>query len=67
MSIENKDRKISVSTKMYMKRTTVPVEVRKKFNLSDGDFIIWHEDVLGRIYIEKEKKFNIFTHDLKSF
>jgi len=51
--------KINVSTRIYKKRTTVPVEVRDRLKIKDADSIIWSEDLIGRIYIEKEQKTEI--------
>ena len=48
---------VIATTKVFDRgKTTIPSEIRKKMDLSDGDKLVWNRDNLGRYFIQKATK-----------
>ncbi len=45
---------VIATTKVFDRgKTTIPSEIRRRMNLSDGDKLVWKRDNLGRYFIDK--------------
>jgi len=57
---EVKEEIIELTTIFQKGKIQIPIEVRKRLHLKDGDKVVWIQTVDGKIYIKKAKPVSLF-------